>query len=135
PSDEDLEAVASLERKIQSGELLRPYYFPDRGPQTSVVLAAEQGSRTRPLRLHISPDLYLCFRDLERQFREHAGPARSFIAFLCTSLWQTWLPFLEQRHDKWRLIYARDRHTCTNAFCERRDITPHHVRFRAHGGG
>jgi hypothetical protein len=31
-------------------------------------------------------------------------------------------------------IYARDGLRCTNPFCTRRDSTPHHIRFRAHGG-
>jgi hypothetical protein len=31
-------------------------------------------------------------------------------------------------------IYARDRHHCTCPVCNRRHVTPHHVRYRSRGG-
>jgi hypothetical protein len=32
-------------------------------------------------------------------------------------------------------IYRRERYECASPTCERRDVTPHHLRFRSHGGG
>ena len=56
----------------------------------------------------------------------------TFLRFACQALIDTHaheLPNVAYRH-----IYARDGLRCTNPFCRRRDCTPHHVRFRAHGG-
>jgi hypothetical protein len=32
-------------------------------------------------------------------------------------------------------IYIRDRFCCLSPVCSRRDVTPHHLRFRSAGGG
>ena len=32
-------------------------------------------------------------------------------------------------------IYARDGFECQSPLCTRRDVTPHHLVFRSHGGG
>ena len=56
----------------------------------------------------------------------------TFLRFACQALIDTHaheLPNVAYRH-----IYARDGLRCTNPSCTRRDRTPHHVRFRAHGG-
>src|SRR5207237_2544910 len=69
PSEEDLEAVFAVERKIQSGELLRAHYLArEPGPQTSVSLTATSGSR-RSLQLTVSPALYAHWRSVAAEFR------------------------------------------------------------------
>lgn len=142
PSAEELEAAAELERQVQSGAVFRTLLgSASPGPQTSVTLqATENGAAAappglRPLRLYLPADLYRHWQALEARFRAHLGPEASFVAFMCTSLWSTWLPFLEAWDDTWAGVYARDRRRCANPVCDRRDVTPHHVVFRAHGGG
>jgi hypothetical protein len=57
----------------------------------------------------------------------------SFFHFACLAFIETWVRELPP--VAYAGIYARDGLRCTNPFCSRRDCTPHHVRFRAHGGG
>jgi hypothetical protein len=91
------------------------------------------------LRLRIASDLRHWWRQLERQFLE--GRARrwlprsvSFLRFLCESIWRAWSHLLGVR-VAYGGIYLRDRHRCTSPACNRRDVTPHHLRFRSAGGG
>ena len=142
PGLEELEAAADFERQVQSGQLFRSLLGPrNLGPQTSVTLASmvhsanSRGGRPPPLRLRLSDELFGHWRKLEDEFRELVGPKTSFIAFVCLRLWSAWLPFLETWDDKWKDVYRRDRHRCQNPVCDRRDVTPHHVVFQAHGGG
>jgi hypothetical protein len=135
PTEEDLEAVADLERRVQSGEVFRSILGTrSDGPQTSVTLTSE-GSALRPLRLTLPLELHLYWEELEDRFRAVAGKRASFLAFACFNLWSTWLPFLESWDDRWIDVYRRDRHRCTNPVCNRRDVTPHHIVFKGHGGG
>jgi hypothetical protein len=137
PKEDDMAAVAELEREVQSGELLGSFHLAAlRGPQTSVTLAAataEPGVR-RTLRLTLSADLYAHWQAVEADFVRLGGVRDSFVSFLCMCLWETWQPYLEQWDDKWKEIYQRDRCRCTSPVCERHDVTPHHITFKAHGG-
>jgi hypothetical protein len=139
PSEDDLEAAFAFERKVQTGELLRSHVLSSpRPPQMFVTLISAPEARSgtrRPLQLSISPEVFSHWRVVEHQFRDLAGADASFVAFMCTSLWETWVPFVSAWADKWKNVYNRDRHRCTSPVCERRDVTPHHVRFQAHGGG
>jgi hypothetical protein len=36
--------------------------------------------------------------------------------------------------DKWETIYRRDRYRCTSPVCHQRNVTLHHVKYRANGG-
>jgi hypothetical protein len=137
PSEEDLEAVAAFERKVQSGEVVRPYALASVEPtQTSVGLQTpEEASRgMRPLRLRMSVDLFADWRRVEAEYRDLGGAPQTFVGFLCATLWETWLPFLETWDDKWKDTFRRDLHRCTSPVCDRHDVTAHHVQFRAHGG-
>lgn len=146
PGQEDLEAARQIERRVQSGALFRSLLGAHNpGPQTSVTLQIPDSSRSAgggapdqpapPLSLYLSDELVQHWRTVEAEFQAMAGPGQSFLGFLCMSLWVTWLPFLEAWEDKWADVYRRDRHRCQNPVCRRRDVTPHHLVFQAHGGG
>ena len=76
------------------------------------------------------------FDRVEALFRRIAAPKASFVAFMCFCFWKSWLPCFEHAEDeRWSEVYARDRYRCANPVCDRTDITPHHLRFRGHGGG
>jgi hypothetical protein len=212
PSDEDLEAVAAFERKVQSGEVIRPYALAGvPSPQMFVTLspvdapagggrataeatsnasggstvdapegstgesterstegstegstkrstegstdgasaraasepaargiAAESGSAARglrPLRLTISTELYAHFQSVAELYRSVSTEPQTFVGFLCAALWESWLPYLDAWDDKWKHVFRRDLHRCTNPVCERHDVTAHHLRFQARGGG
>ena len=95
--------------------------------QSSVTPAAKV-----TLRIRVPGDLLLHYRQLERLHRKKL-PNQSFIKFLCTTFWQTWVPTLGVS-DKWEQIYRRDRYRCTNPVCHQRNVTLHHVQYRATGG-
>jgi hypothetical protein len=151
PSEEQIEQMQALERSILSGELLQsvaggPAPEPrhrDRseeadarpsshnGDQTTVQISGSLGNKVT-LRIRVPADLLLQYRQLERVHREKL-PGTSFIQFLCASFWRTWVPTLGIS-DQWETIYRRDRYRCTSPVCHQRNVTLHHVKYRAHGG-
>jgi hypothetical protein len=84
------------------------------------------------LRLRVHGDLLVQYRELERIHRQTL-PNTSFIQFICASFWRTWVPSLGVS-DKWESIYRRDRYRCTSPVCHQRNVTLHHVQYRARGG-
>jgi len=142
PSEEQLGQVEAAERAILSGDLLRKVIRnlespsnerdqptePDAPPvQISVTPTAKV-----TLRIRVPGDVLLHYRQLERLHRKKL-PNESFIQFLCTTFWQTWVPHLGIS-DKWEAIYRRDRYRCTSPVCHQRNVTLHHVEYRANGG-
>ena len=97
----------------------------------AVQISVTPGSKVT-LRMRVPGDLLLHYRQLERLHRKKL-PGTSFIQFLCTTFWQTWVPTLGVS-DKWESIYRRDRYRCTNPVCHQRNVTLHHVKYRANGG-
>ncbi|NNE19421.1 MAG: hypothetical protein HKN10_13175 [Myxococcales bacterium] len=144
PSDQHIKQVQALERSILSGELLRNVSSshveeattdrldqPPTDKPTAVQISGSPGAKVT-LRIRIPGDLLLHYRQLER-LHARKLPGTSFIQFLCTSFWQTWVPTLGVS-DKWEAIYRRDRYRCTSPVCNQRNVTLHHVRYRANGG-
>ena len=148
PSEEQIEQMHALERAILSGELLRrvirngagaeirsapeqvtePDAVADSAP---VQISGTPGGKVT-LRIRIPGDLLLHYRELER-FHRRKHPNTSFVEFLCASFWQTWVPHLGTS-DRWEQIYRRDRYRCTNPVCHQRNVTLHHLKYRANGG-
>jgi hypothetical protein len=153
PSEEHIAEVQALERAILSGQLLRNVSrnqaradsgeAPEHPAQasedagdaldeaTAVQISGSPGGKVT-LRMRVPGDLLLHYRQLERAHRDKL-PGTSFIQFLCVSFWQTWVPTLGVS-DKWETIYRRDRYRCTSPVCHQRNVTLHHVQYRATGG-
>jgi hypothetical protein len=110
----------------------------------SLLFSGTVAGRNDRLRLRISDELAGWWRYLERAYAAHerrlarrgAEPV-SFVVFACTSVWMSWYPTIQQTaaYDRWTEVYVRDRYQCSSPVCSRRDVTPHHLRFQAHGGG
>ncbi|MFW6067873.1 MAG: HNH endonuclease, partial [Myxococcota bacterium] len=62
-------------------------------------------------------------------------PLGDFVRFLCWSFWRAWGHVFDDDPIAYEHIYRRERHQCASPTCERRDLTPHHLRFRSQGGG
>lgn len=131
PSEEHINHMQSLERAILSGELLRNAAHTPAPEPTPVQISGTSGGNVT-VRIRIPADLLLHYRQLERVHRRKL-PGSSFIQFLCGTFWHTWVPTLGVS-DKWEAIYRRDRYRCTNPVCHQRNVTLHHVKYRAHGG-
>ena len=143
PSEQHIEQMQALERAILSGELLRsitraqapqPDEPPNQPPsaQPPAVQISGTPAAKVTVRMRVPGDLLLHYRQLERAHREKL-PGTSFIQFLCATFWQTWVPTLGVS-DKWETIYRRDRYRCTSPVCHQRNVTLHHVQYRANGG-
>jgi hypothetical protein len=98
------------------------------------------------LRFGVTETTYRFWRALERAFARlctRVGRApMCFLRFLCENFCGIWLPVLRQgcRTESGELpeyfgVYWRDAFRCTSPVCRRRDVTPHHLVFRSHGGG
>ncbi len=157
PSEGHIEQMQSVERAILSGELLRRVIRnlapdpdqpterdetpneavqisvtpEDEAPDEPVQISVTPGSKVT-LRIRVPGDVLLHYRQLERLHGQKL-PNESFIQFLCTTFWQTWVPHLGTS-DKWEQIYRRDRYRCTSPVCHQRNVTLHHVTYRANGG-
>ena len=82
--------------------------------------------------MRVPSDVLVHYRQLERAHRQTL-PGTSFLQFLCVSFWRTWVPTLGVS-NRWEAIYRRDRYRCTSPVCHQRNVTLHHVEYRAHGG-
>jgi hypothetical protein len=85
------------------------------------------------LRWQVSRATHAAWRGLEAQARRWLPSGMSWLRFLCLSLWRAWRHLLGQK-VAYGQIYIRDRHRCLSPVCNRRDVTPHHLKFRSAGG-
>lgn len=87
------------------------------------------------LRLHVRESTALLYRDVSRAFVcQH--PSRPLVRSLCQHFLAVWGPVVARKHrHKYGHIYKRDGYVCTSPVCDRRDVTPHHLKFRSRGGG
>jgi hypothetical protein len=130
---------ASDERRawfVMLGSLAR---WLDSGLQLSAVETTTVGPRGRSgagrttLRLRLSRSTYAWWRGLEAQARRWLPRGISWLRFLCLTMWHAWRHLLGA-DVAYARIYVRDRYRCMSPVCGRRDVTPHHLRFRSAGG-
>jgi hypothetical protein len=120
-----------LERGLQSG--------PQRGLAHGIQTSAHHGRMPRSsagrvvLRWQVSRATHAAWRGLEAQARRWLPCGMSWLRFLCLSLWHAWRHLLGQK-VAYGQIYIRDRYRCLSPVCNRRDVTPHHLKFRSAGG-
>ena len=119
------EVMERLVRELSSGE-------PRSAAQLSGFGAGPGVGRVR-FSLRVRRETARFWRRLEAEAHRVLPRGVSFVRFVCFAVWAAWSHVLEERvaYDH---IYARDRHRCTCPVCGRRGVTPHHLRFRGHGG-
>ncbi len=165
PSPDQIEAVRDFERSVASGDWFEELMAsvgsdgqdrqmcgpPDLDPgrrlaprRADLIFSEASGLHSDRLRLRISDEQAGYWRYLERAYNAHERGLRrsgaepvSFIAFACIAVWMTWMPSIRAtgQYDRWTEVYVRDRYECSSPVCTRRDVTPHHLRYQAHGGG
>jgi hypothetical protein len=86
------------------------------------------------LRLRVSRANFRWWRGLEVQALRWLPRGMSWLRFLCLGLWHAWRHLLGVSGE-YGGIYLRDGYRCRSPVCSRRDVTPHHLRFRSQGGG
>ena len=78
--------------------------------------------------------MFTWWRELEAQARRWLRRGVSWLKFLCLSIWRAWRHVLGV-DVAYGGVYLRDCFRCRSPVCSRRDVTPHHLRFRSAGGG
>jgi hypothetical protein len=125
PSDADVRRVEDLERAVIAGQMSAvPRPPPVTAPPANVTL-----------RLRVRASTARDFRHWEAVYLRYRGPLlrnTTFLRFSCELFIDTWRPRCVE--VAYAHIHQRDRHRCQSPCCARRDITPHHLRFRSHGG-
>lgn len=149
PDAETLKAIASARQTTgrtlvasgeQSGEPLAARARAVLG-QMSVSREGEPDARSKlarvTYRLWVSEDTRDFWRAFERCFEDARcwlPEGTTLVSLLCVSFYGVWAHVLEPK-VAYGHIYARDGFVCQNPLCTRRDLTPHHLRFRSAGGG
>jgi hypothetical protein len=151
--DGELEPLIELERCIASGELLEQTEVASTDATTVGQISGsrraerhEAGFGRVTMRWVVNEGTRRRFRALERAYaRVGSRVCRvpvSFVRFLCENFCRIWLPALRRERltesgdvPDYFSVYRRDVFRCASPVCTRRDITPHHLRFRARGGG
>ena len=150
PEEAIVDDVAALEAYVLSGAT-RPELLPRASqmsadaesqaskPAESQMSAApanedllRPGAGHRTIHLEMREDLYVAWKDLEDRFQRSGIPG-TLVSFLCAAFWQTWKDSFDS-DVAYADIYARDRFRCSSPVCNCRDITPHHLLYRSHGG-
>jgi hypothetical protein len=86
------------------------------------------------VRMWMSADLKALFFAVERAWRVAGRPYGDFLRFLCVAFWKAWEHTFET-DVAYAHIYSRDEWQCASPTCTRRDVTPHHLKFRSQDGG
>ncbi len=105
------------------------------GPQDSAPRRRDLSSRGRVrLCFYVPRWVAQWWRGMRAVAKAHLPPGVSFLRYLCSCVWRGWQHLLGA-DMKYGGVYLRDRFRCSSPVCTRRDVTPHHVRFRSAGGG
>ena len=128
PPEETLQQIRQLESRVLLGDR-------DAVLDAQSQMSAKPGARAAAVRVYfrVARDTARFWRTLAGVMHKHLPRGTSFVRLLCDTFWKAWR-HLTERHEKYAHIYARDRYTCSSPVCSRRDVTPHHVRFRSRGG-
>jgi hypothetical protein len=127
----------SVERRAWHSMLTSLHGWLAGGVARSIQMSAARSSASAgrvELRLRVPRHLFCWWRGLEAQALRWLPRGMSWLKFLCLSVWHAWQHLLGVE-VAYGAIYERDAHRCRSPVCSRRDVTPHHLRFRSQGGG
>lgn len=133
PSSELLSDVQDIERHVIATVT---------GRDASQVSADASESEPRQmsadvtLRFTVGESVGQFWRALERLHGQLASQvsAESFVAFLVRATLTSWRDS-QPTNVAYADVYLRDRWRCASPVCTSRNVTPHHIVFRSHGGG
>ena len=135
PGDDLLRQVRDFERGVMTGHIFPGDGSPLAAGSDAPIPLARNDRRARvTLRLRVRRSTARTYRQLEAIFLRNRLPSyrATFLHFLCADFIETWRP--KPNDVAYRHIYDRDLFECQNPVCGRRDLTPHHLRFRSAGG-
>ena len=126
PGEAEVRRVEELERAVIMGQMSAP-------PASTVSATAPPANVT--LRLRVNASTARDFRHWEAIYLRHRGSAlrtTTFLRFASELFIDTWRP--RRAEVEYAHLYERDGYRCQSPCCGRRDVTPHHLRFRSQGG-
>jgi hypothetical protein len=105
-------------------------------PRKEAAIGSQRGFGRVTLRFSISEDTRDLWRGFEECFASVAGflpTGVTAVGFLCATFHLVWGHTVDPQ-VAYAAIYARDGFECQNPTCRRRDVTPHHLKYRSAGG-
>jgi hypothetical protein len=132
PTAEQMAHAAEVERGVLSGQISHVAEAPM--PDDPTAVRPEHMGRVE-LTFHMRADLAAEYRRVEAAWERAGRPTGDFVRFVALSFWRAWGHTLDGTEQAYGHIYLRDRYRCASPTCWRRDVTPHHLRFRSQGGG
>ena len=133
PAVTTMDAIADLERRIVTGEALQSgESHMSAGADDRRGHAHECAGRV-VLKFRVGEETRRYYRWLERMYLRHGPRAGSFFRYICLSFIGVWRERGRER-PAYADIYERDLFQCASPVCSRREVTPHHLIFRSHGG-
>jgi hypothetical protein len=100
---------------------------------TGALSRSTRGAGRVEVRWRVSLGLRSWWHSLEARARPFLLRGMSWVKFLCLTFWRAW-GHMVGLNIAWGQVYLRDRCRCSSPVCSRRDVTPHHLRFRSAGG-
>ena len=139
PDDDTRDAVDDIERTViaaitgltETPSSPMSDHTPGQTPDQTPGPAPEAGPTT--LHLSLTEATGQFWRALQRLHGQMSGGA-PFVPFLVRAVLDTWRDTIDG-HFAYANVYLRDRWRCASPVCRSRNVTPHHVVFRSHGGG
>jgi hypothetical protein len=139
PSDAGVRRVEELERAVVTGQISATGSRFGFRCLSSLGRADDSPATTSPanitLRLRVHASTARDYRHWEAIYLRHRGTTlrnTTFLRFASLLFTDTWRPRASE--VDYSHIYERDLHRCQSPCCGRRDVTPHHLRFRSQGG-
>jgi hypothetical protein len=126
------EMLSSLTAWLEQGALRHAVQMS--APNTTGLAAKSRSAGRVAVRWRVSLGLRTWWHALEARARRFLPREMSWVKYLCLTFWRAW-GHMVGVNVAWGQVYLRDRYRCSSPVCSRRDVTPHHLRFRSAGGG
>jgi hypothetical protein len=124
--------LSSLTAWLEQGALTHAVQMSAPNPPGAESKGTRSAGRVE-VRWRVSLGLRSWWHALEARARPYLPRGMSWVKFLCLVFWRAW-QHLVGVNVAWGQVYLRDRCRCSSPVCSRRDVTPHHLRFRSAGG-
>jgi hypothetical protein len=124
--------LSSLTAWLEQGALAHAVQMSAETTPGQLSKATRSAGRVQ-VRWRVSLGLRTWWRSLEACAQRFLRRGMSWVKFLCLIFGKAW-GHMVGLNVAWGQVYLRDRCRCSSPVCSRRDVTPHHLRFRSAGG-
>jgi len=125
------EMLSSLTAWLEQGALTHAVQM---SANSEAGMQSKRSAGRVVVRWRVSLELRTWWHSLEACARRWLPRGMGWVKFLCLTFWKVW-SHMVGLNVAWGQVYLRDCCRCSSPVCSRRDVTPHHLRFRSAGGG